>query len=47
MATNAHLGKMITAHQKGTTWSSIVSTLVFADGPTVALASALVASPNG
>ncbi|UYZ01098.1 hypothetical protein OJ967_11720 [Peribacillus frigoritolerans] len=40
------------AHQKGTTWLSILSTLVFAGGPTApagvatALASALAGSPN-
>ncbi|WJE49778.1 hypothetical protein QRD90_11615 [Peribacillus frigoritolerans] len=32
--TNTQLGKMVKAHQKGTTWLSIVSTLVFAGGPT-------------
>ena len=50
--TNTQLGKMVKAHQKGTTWLSIVSTLVFAGGPTApagvatALASALTGSPN-
>ncbi|WP_440971037.1 hypothetical protein ACSS6N_11525 [Peribacillus frigoritolerans] len=50
--TNTQLGKMVKAHQKGTTWLSIVSTLVFAGGPTApagvatALASALAGSPN-
>ncbi|MDM5358630.1 hypothetical protein [Peribacillus sp. ACCC06369] len=50
--TNAQLGKMVKAYQKGTTWLSIVSTLVFASGPTApagvatALASALAGSPN-
>ncbi|WP_458352460.1 hypothetical protein [Peribacillus frigoritolerans] len=50
--TNTQLGKMVKAHQKGTTWSSIVSILVFAGGPTApagiatALASALAGSPN-
>ncbi|MDG4850120.1 hypothetical protein [Peribacillus frigoritolerans] len=49
--TNTQLGKMVKA-QKGTTWLSIVSTLVFAGGPTApagvatALASALAGSPN-
>ena len=43
---------MVKAHQKGTTWLSIVSTLVFVGGPTApagvatALASALAGSPN-
>jgi hypothetical protein len=31
---NTQLGKMVKAHQKGTIWLSIVSTLVFAGGPT-------------
>lgn len=50
--TNTQLGKMVKAHQKGTTWLSIVSTFVFAGGPTAragvatALASALAGSPN-
>jgi hypothetical protein len=50
--TNTQLGKMVKAHQKGTTWLSIVSTLVFAGGPTApagvatALASALTGRPN-
>lgn len=50
--TNTQLGKMVKAHQKGATWLSIVSTLVFAGGPTepaevaTALASALAGSPN-
>jgi hypothetical protein len=50
--TNTQLGKMVKAHQKGTTWLSIVSTLVFAGGSTApagvvtALASALAGSPN-
>ncbi|MBT2616030.1 MULTISPECIES: hypothetical protein [unclassified Bacillus (in: firmicutes)] len=50
--TNTQLGKMVKAHQKGTTWLSIVSTLVFAGDPTApagvatALASALAGSPN-
>ncbi|MFE4075865.1 hypothetical protein [Peribacillus sp. YIM B13477] len=50
--TNTQLAKMVKAHQKGTTWLSIVSTLVFAGGPTApagvatALASALAGSPN-
>ncbi|MEC0276000.1 hypothetical protein [Peribacillus frigoritolerans] len=50
--TNTQLGKMVKAHQKGTTWLSIVSTIVFAGGPTApagvatALASALAGSPN-
>jgi len=50
--TNTQLGKMVKAHQKGTTWLSIVSTLVFVGGPTApagvatALASALAGSPN-
>ncbi|MGE7650148.1 hypothetical protein ACQKM1_20525 [Peribacillus frigoritolerans] len=50
--TNTQLGKMVKAHQKGTTWLSIVSTLVFAGGQTApagvatALALALAGSPN-
>ncbi|MDM5306188.1 hypothetical protein [Peribacillus frigoritolerans] len=50
--TNTQLGKMVKAHQKGTTWLSIVITLVFAGGPTApagvatALASALTGRPN-
>ncbi|MCZ0872640.1 hypothetical protein [Peribacillus sp. AS_2] len=50
--TNTQLGKMVKAHQKGTTWLSIGSTLVFAGGPTspagvaTAPASVLAGSPN-
>ncbi|CAH0163415.1 hypothetical protein SRABI96_01012 [Peribacillus sp. Bi96] len=50
--TNTQLGKMVKAHQKGTTSLSIVRTLVFAGGPNApagvatALASALAGSPN-
>ncbi|MGE1162723.1 hypothetical protein ACQJ0Y_05355 [Peribacillus simplex] len=49
---NAELGKMVKAYQKGSTWLNIVSTIVFAGGPTApagvatAVASALAGSPD-